>query len=329
MSKRLTFATGIVVMVTIAILLIIAYFDTVTATESWKKLTERHEAHAPPFLSVFFFDSDNGLGLGFSKIARTTDGGKTWLTDFEDEDMQFSSFIFSEKVGWAVGSHKKNPVILKTEDEGHHWAEAEFDSQSLKTIGGKMGKFFDVCKDEAGRLWIAGDGGIVTAREDSLIVAVADFFQTPKSVFGIACDKEGKIWAVEESGSILGFDNGWTERKLVENSFLTRFRVIDDTLWVVGKEGDSKALVLRSRDKGKSWEKIDLPFDSTLFDICLKNQSGWLVGTGGSIYYTDDRGSSWRRLRSPTHSDLLYLFFKDSESVWIAGDRETILRLQK
>ena len=88
-------------------------------------------------------------------------------------------------------------------------------------------------------------------------------------------------------------------------------------------------ILLRSRDKGRTWEDKTPKSAPLLKDLVLRDGRGWLVGAGGAIYLSMDNGESWIKLETPTQNDLQEIFFLDSRHGWIVGDKATVLRLER
>lgn len=67
----------------------------------------------------------------------------------------------------------------------------------------------------------------------------------------------------------------------------------DDTRIMVGEMG----LVLRSRDGGDSWEKLESFYDGSLFGIAYLNDTRWIAyGMRGHVFFSDDNGDSWEQI---------------------------------
>src|SRR5262249_5953928 len=60
--------------------------------------------------------------------------------------------------------------------------------------------------------------------------------------------------------------------------------------------------------------------------VFLNDQSGWVVGTGGTILHTANGGASWQRQESGTTSELHAIKFVDAKYGWIVGAEATVLR---
>ncbi|MGI9035269.1 MAG: YCF48-related protein [Pyrinomonadaceae bacterium] len=58
------------------------------------------------------------------------------------------------------------------------------------------------------------------------------------------------------------------------------------------------------------------------------DKNGWIVGGGGTILRTDDRGKTWIRQDSQTRYSL-YGLFMDKKYGWAVGKKGIILQYQK
>jgi photosystem II stability/assembly factor-like uncharacterized protein len=71
-----------------------------------------------------------------------------------------------------------------------------------------------------------------------------------------------------------------------------------------------------------SWEHIGTNNKCIRF---VDRNTGWAVGSAGTIMRSDDAGVTWQRQQSPTSLDLTSLCFVDKDHGWIAGSRGLIL----
>ncbi len=291
-------------------------------------MTEESHSHASAFFSVAFSDSKTGIAITSSEIKQTTDSGRTWKTVYENEDMVFDALTFNNKQnGWVIGSMKKKPLILKTKDEGLHWEKLNLDEKLLNEVNEKFTRFYDICFDSSGNSWLVGNGGILEAKIDGETFQVSNVFPTKETLFSVSCSESGEVWAVGENGAVFHYQNDWTRETVNNTRLLTRVKVINDEVWILGGLY-SEGILLRSQNNGKTWENKTPISANALFDLYLKENQGWLVGAEGSIYYSNDSGNTWTKFKSPTKNDLLKIFFLDSNNSWISGDKATILKYQ-
>ena len=311
---------------------------------SWKKISERLDVYdAPTYGSIFFFDENNGVALTIASMESTKDGGKTWKTSSDFNNKAISSLVFTNPDIWVVGeeltseNEKRNkPIILKTNDKGIHWENQVFDASSLKQVNEKFSNFKSMCFDKNGKSWLVGDGGIIEAKFHENRVSVLNIFETKEKLYRVFCEDSGRIWAVGGNGVITYYDkNQWNYQKLGDDKSFTKIMVNSDYIWLTGSSisisNESrkvvvKGILLRSKDKGLTWEDKTPALADGLVDIYFENNTGWVVGLKGGIYSTVDGGDSWIKQISPTQNNLVSIFFCNSENGWISGDKGTILK---
>ncbi len=111
---------------------------------------------------------------------------------------------------------------------------------------------------------------------------------------GIAVD--GRLVVAGEHGIVLISDDGglnWTQPQTHTRATLTGVHFHDrETGWVVGHD----ALILRTRDGGKTWEEVysDPEDERPLFDVWFDDADrGLAIGAYGLMLRTTDGGTSW------------------------------------
>ena len=78
-------------------------------------------------------------------------------------------------------------------------------------------------------------------------------------------------------------------------------------------------------DGGDHWGLLETSTDSWLYDIWFSSPGyGWVAGSGGTLMYTDDGGSSWHNILF-TNEDLFALSFTDDDNGWVVGNSGNIL----
>ena len=90
----------------------------------------------------------------------------------------------------------------------------------------------------------------------------------------------------------------------------------------VGAQG----MIIGSTDGGVSWRYQSPAPDKDLFDLSLVGTSAWAVGQGGVVFFSEDRGGSWRQLPSGMTTNLNGVHFLDSGNGWVVGDGGLIAR---
>lgn len=105
--------------------------------------------------------------------------------------------------------------------------------------------------------------------------------------------KIGELWHIGPYGS---FD----PYHLSSGMTFERVNFFDeDTLMISGflQEGGKQNFIFRSTDKGLTWNKVKFGRSSWI-DAFYHNDSGkaWMSGSSQLIYYTDDKGETWKNL---------------------------------
>ena len=142
-------------------------------------------------------------------------------------------------------------------------------------------------------------------------------------------------WAVGENGMIFQTENGGNEWKIstipgLSNGWLSNvFFVNKDKGWAVGVKklgnGETNGIIVSTEDGGEKWtvdEREDLP---ELSDVqFIDENTGWIIGTDGSVLYTKDGGKTWEKYSSGTSgfyiSDIS--FVNDSEGWAVGGEKK-------
>jgi photosystem II stability/assembly factor-like uncharacterized protein len=95
-----------------------------------------------------------------------------------------------------------------------------------------------------------------------------------------------------------------------------------DSGWIVGDCG----LVFKTRDRGESWQKVNMDPSYSLKDVMFIGEHGWTVGEEGLILHTTDGGNNWSIQKSESETFLMRVFFLDKSKGFIVGSYGTVLR---
>lgn len=306
----------------------------------WEVLTEGTFLHERRFSHVFFFDKKTGIAVSGVSIERSEDGGIHWKVIPTPELRSFSSVIFTDNSqGWVVGTADSRPLIMRTIDRGLNWQAINFNERSSSELSGRFREFTDICFDRPGRAWAVGDGGIVEISADGDTLNASTIFPTKEALYSVSCSDSGEVWAVGQGGAAFQYQHSWNRKEMDEKYTFRRVLSKGNNVWILGAEnagdentltgGARRGVLLKSQDAGRTWENETPESADWLYDLSIKDGRGWLVGAGGSIYFTSDDGNSWVKSESPTQSDLRKIFWLDSDNGWICGGRATVLRYRK
>ncbi|MGE8496814.1 MAG: WD40/YVTN/BNR-like repeat-containing protein [Pseudomonas sp.] len=236
--------------------------------------------------AVFFVDDQHGWAVGHdAQILASTDGGVTWVKQFEDlereEGSPFLDVWFQDvNTGFVVGSYG---ALFTTEDGGKNWEDV---SDRLESEEGYHLNAITAVKDSG--LFAVGElGGMFRS---------ADWGQTWETLEG---PYEGSLFGAlgtNEAGGLLVYglrghlfrstDFGTTWEQVQLNTAnngplefgLASGAVLKDGIVVVGHGGS----VLKSTDNGRSFSVLNRSDRVSLASVA-EDDSGRLilVGTGG------------------------------------------------
>ncbi len=126
-TKILILTAALIALLAGLVLLVPNGYLSVENKMKWFLLTEAEPVftHAGPYLSIFFFDKNNGIAVGSISIDKTNDGGTNWsaVKNWDENNRGFSSIISANGQLWIVGSEKNKPLILTTKTDGSNWAD--------------------------------------------------------------------------------------------------------------------------------------------------------------------------------------------------------------
>jgi photosystem II stability/assembly factor-like uncharacterized protein len=197
---------------------------------------------------------------------------------------------------------------------------AEFDT--FKTAGFPVYLMNVAASPDGQKAWAASYwGGIVKTTDggnswDS-IPGTENF-----PLWGINRVTDDILWAVGDFGTIVrstDFGNTWEDRtidSLASQGYAFRGCYFEnrDTGWVVG---DYR--IIYTEDGGNNWT-LQKTASYRLYGIDFIDQNeGWVVGSGGTIFHTTNRGINWNAQTSGTTASLRDVQFLSFSKGWLCG----------
>jgi len=197
---------------------------------------------------------------------------------------------------WAVGH---DAVIIHSSDKGQSWEVQNFQPDFQRP-------FLDV-------LFLDDAHGIATG-------AYGLFYRTTDS---------GKTWQAERHASLLDpYDQEYLESVREEDEafyeqelesilpHLNRITQDGDTLYIAGEAG----LLARSDDSGKTWQRFEVDYTGSFFDIKPLDESTVLaVGLRGNIFVMREK-NAWEYVNTCSTSTLNSILLTDGDKVYALGN---------
>jgi photosystem II stability/assembly factor-like uncharacterized protein len=203
-------------------------------------------------------------------IKHTTDGGKTWKTQFKEvvskdlfDEALFAVYFINRNVGWVAGDPEG--IILYTKDGGKHWkhqkseiTERPLSLRGISFIDAKTGFIIGTRGPET---WT----GVILYTEDG-----------------------GKHWKIQRE-----VEGVW---------FKSIFFTDKKSGWVTGEtEYGGIPWLFHTNDGGKTWLERGVEYIGDSYLAFLDRERGVISSDKGFILITKDGGKRWTKKRTPIH----------------------------
>ena len=292
-----------------------------------------------------------GITVGVRGIAfRSDDGGSNWKELFSTSELR-DVYSFDGNTIFTLGY---SGVVLRSSDKGNHWKRL-FDfpgdgkcvrmlSQNIVLVGAEAGTIYR--STDTGDSWVKINTGVsanmwsMSFNDTNLgyVTSGGTLLRTING--GLSWDKlnindSGNLLDVSFADSLYGLTVGNNGLFLTTDGGATWANVsstpaycckmFDRKKMIVGQElGPIKI----SKDGGNSWQ------NSTIFGVAswyvfrisfADAQTGYAVGSAGSIYKSTNGGDSWNSDQSGTAQWLYGVYACSNSDAVVVGDLGTIL----
>ena len=220
--------------------------------------------------------------------------------------------------------------ILYSDDQGATWVQAKVPTRALLTS-----VFF--VDDKHG--WAVGHDAQILASEDGGATWTKQFEDLKREapLLDVWFKDVNSGFAVGAYGALLETTDGgkhWedaSDRLDNEDQFhLNGIASVKDAgLFIVGEQGS----MFRSADWGQTWEKLEGPYQGSLFGVIGTAQANTLLAYGlrGNLYRSTDFGSTWEQVelkaaRGALEFGLSGATLLDDGSIVIVGNGGSVIR---
>jgi photosystem II stability/assembly factor-like uncharacterized protein len=248
---------------------------------SWSAQTNQGGVPVSSYLGVRFIDSNTGWAGGGAAIARTTDGGASWVSQGATQDGRFRNNLFavSSTAAW---------IPTQNSTSSARWFSrftVGIGEENFNVIGSSA-QYADIYFTDADNGWSVGSGPIVRITQGSG-GSPSFSFQTScpcPTMNGIHMLDTSTGWAVGNGGLVLKTTNGggtWISQTSGTTTNLRSVHFATATQgWAVGAGG----LILMSTDGGASWTQETSGVTTELRRVFFVNaNTGYAVGASGTI----------------------------------------------
>jgi len=220
--------------------------------------------------------------------------------------------------------------ILYSDDQGATWTQAKVPTRALLTS-----VFF--VDDKHG--WAVGHDAQILASEDGGVTWIKQFedLKRESPLLDVWFKDVDSGFAVGAYGSLMETTDGgkhWedaSDRLDNEDQYhLNAITAVKDAgLFIVGEQGS----MFRSADWGLTWEKLEGPYEGSLFGVIGTAQPSTLLAYGlrGNLYRSTDFGSNWEQVElKAERGDLEFGLsggtLLDDGSIVIVGNGGSVIR---
>jgi photosystem II stability/assembly factor-like uncharacterized protein len=220
--------------------------------------------------------------------------------------------------------------IVYSDDQGATWTQAKVPSRQLLTS-----VFF--VDDKHG--WAVGHDAQILASEDGGVTWTKQFedLKRESPLLDVWFKDVNSGFAVGAYGALLETTDGgkhWedvSDRMDNEDQYhLNAIAAVKDSgLFIVGEQGS----MFRSADWGQTWEKLEGPYEGSLFGVMGTAQPSTLLvyGLRGNLYRSTDFGSNWEQVelkaeRGDLEFGLSGSTLLDDGSIVIVGNGGSVIR---
>jgi len=135
-----------------------------------------------------------------------------------------------------------------------------------------------------------------------------------------------KVYYTKQVGELwhLGVFDSLTKPDPYMDDFKRASFFSEDTLMISGfiEEGNKEDFIFWSGNQGKTWEKVIFGESSSIEAIHISNQKAWMSGSSQLIYYTEDKGKTWKtfnKVEPEMESQFSSIYFTKDEKTGLFG----------
>lgn len=222
--------------------------------------------------------------------------------------------------GYAVGGNTwTRGLICKTQDGGQHWTkDSVFDKQLFSLSGSTDGL-------------IIGMGIELIAyeiRQNENIIHKIKHEGNFKFIRSVSVFSRDLILAANGNGTgsieKISTTSDSTHTVHTIDRDLNTIQYLDSLHWIAAGYG----IVLRSIDAGHHWDTVDIKGDQFTDISRIDQNSLFILGTGGTIFFTENKGQSFRKIRSGgiigNKPPFKTICFIDSQTGMIGGENQLV-----
>lgn len=220
--------------------------------------------------------------------------------------------------------------ILFSDDQGKSWTQSKVPTRQLLTAVYFVDDKHGWAVGHDAQVLVSADGGVTWTKQFEDLQREAPLLDVwfKDTRHGFAVGAYGALLETTDGGKQW---NDVADRLDNEDQFHLNAiaQVKDAGLFIVGEQGS----MFRSSDDGQTWQKLEGPYQGSLFGVIGTAQSRTLLAYGlrGNLYRSTDFGDSWQQIelkaaRGTLEFGLASATLLDDGSLVLVGNGGSVLR---
>ncbi|MNB82591.1 Ycf48-like protein precursor [compost metagenome] len=240
-------------------------------------------------------------------VVLSDDSGRTWRQVQVPVSSTLTAVQFvNSRQGWAVGH---SGVILHSGDAGQSWTlQLDGRRAAQQELNDAQTAALEPNADEGAQRRLVAAQRLVTDGPDKPFLALS-FSDT---MHGLAVGAYGLVMRTEDGGMTW---QSWMGRiPNIQGLHLYAVAQAGDRYYLAGEQG----LLIRSLDGGKSFEKLDSPYEGTYFSLALDSDGAVLIGgLRGNVFRSRDQGNNFEAMNNPVPVSLGSAIRIGQQVLWV------------
>lgn len=234
-----------------------------------------------------------------------SDNGRDWLQSAVPTRATFTAVATIDAHVWAVGH---DGVIAHSADGGNHWQLQRQDPWQASTTGNDAAHdphqgapLLDVLFTDIHHGYAVGAYSLALRTADGGATWQTLTVTKPNATADAAGDEANAAKGDHGAKQTFSRDE-LTLGQEASPHFNAIARTGSGALFIVGERGSA----FRSRDDGATWQRLQLPYDGSMFGVIGYEADHVLAfGLRGHVYESTDLGDHWTRLATGTELSLM------------------------
>ena len=273
--------------------------------------------------SVFFLDGNTGWTTSRGKISKTTNGGISWIIQYNDStNIAIGRISFLDALtGYSI----RDANLLKTTNGGLNWSSITINGANRLTHTYFQNSLIGFVTDVVKSVYRTVDGGNSWERQvlsSGALTAYIKIFDSNEGILFTSPDAFGG--PISEPSSYFKTTNGgvnWSSSILSPSASSRCAHFINMlTGWISAPD-----TIYKTTNGGLNWSKAPAKGKNLSMKF-FNSQIGYTCSDTGKVYKTDNGGASWTLQTIGTFYDLTDIFPSTENNCLAVGRLGTMVR---